>query len=237
MTDTNSGNAVSTVIDNIKTRWSCRVFSDEPVPKDIVDSLIDAANYAPSPMNTQPWEFIVLTGRPLMQFREAVAGWLLVRQEKQKDEVSILPEGEYYTSLPKHLAERKKEHLERTAEQVAKLGMSLKEVYNFTFFCYNAPVVIFVVGDTVKRDRHGLEVHQGHAAAIQNMLLAAHAMGYGACWIGDIMRFGKRLTEHLELETMKEIVGAIALGLPDMDSPVNRDRAPKRPPKVIWQGF
>ena len=225
------------VLDNLKTRWSCRVFKDDPVARGDIEILLDAANYAPSPMNTQPWEFIVLTADPLAQFRGAVAEWLKAPQEKKKDEVGIMPEGDYYTSLPKHLTLRKKEHLERTAQQLDKIGMTLKEAYPFTFFCYNAPVVIVVVGDAVKRDRHGLEVHQGHAAAIQNILLAAHAMGYGACWIGDIMRFGKHLSDHLKLDPMKEVVGAVALGYPDIESEVNAKRAPKRPPEIDWRGY
>ncbi len=143
----------------------------------------------------------------------------------------------YYKWSKAFLAARKKGHLDRTAKQLAEMGMSLKEAYPFTFFCYNAPVVVMVIGDAVKRDRHGLEVHQGLAAAIQNMLLVAHAMDYGTCWIGDIMRFGRRLHEHLGLDSMKEVVGAVALGHPDMDSPVNRERAPKRQPVVDWRGF
>jgi nitroreductase len=237
MNEASAKDRAEIVLGNIRSRWSCRVFRDEPIPGSDVELLIDAANFAPSPMNTQPWEFMVLTGQPLALFREAVAEWLQTPQEIGKGEVSVLPDGEYYTSLPRRLVERKREHLERTAERVKEMGMSLKEVYNFTFFCYNAPVVIVVVGDSVKRDRHGLEVHQGMAAAIQNILLAAHAIGYGACWIGDIMRFGKRLNEHLRLDPMKEVVGAAALGYPDMDSPVNKYRAPKRPAKVVWRGF
>jgi len=237
MTEANTGDIAKIVLRNAKNRWSCRVFLDAPVPKCDVELLIDAANYAPSPMNIQPWEFIALTGKPLMQFRGAVAEWLQTPLQKPDNEIGIPPDGDYYASLPKHLTNRKKEHLQRTADRVAALGMSLKEVYNFTFFCYNAPVVIVVIGDAVKRDRHGLEVHQALAAAIQNILLVAQAMGYGTCWIGDIMRFGKRLTEHFGLDSMKEVVGAVALGHPDMDSAVNGERAPKRPARVDWQGF
>lgn len=237
MTESTTKNSLQIVLENVKNRWSCRVFLDKPIPKSDVEILVDAANCAPSPMNTQPWEFIALAGKPLMQFRAAVAEWLQTPLQKPDNEISILPDGDYYSSLPKHLANRKREHLQRTADTVAALGMSLKEVYNFTFFCYNAPVAIVVVGDAVKRDRHGLEVHQALAAAIQNILLVAHAMGYGTCWIGDIMRFGKRLTEHFGLDSMKEVVGAVALGQPDMDSRVNRERAPKRPVRVEWRGF
>ncbi|MBI5115357.1 nitroreductase [Candidatus Poribacteria bacterium] len=237
MTAKDNENRAGIVLENTKTRWSCRVFRDEPVSKDVVETLLDAANYAPSPMNTQPWEFVVLTGEPLMRFRENVAEWLKTPEQKSEHEVSLLPTGDYYTSLPKDLSDRKKEHLERMGKQAAAVGMSLKEAYPFTFYCYNAPVVVTVIGDAVKRDRHGLEVHQGIAAAIQNILLVAHAMGYGACWIGDIMRFGRRLHEHLGLDSKKEVVGAVALGRPDMDSPVNRQRVPKRPPKVDWRGY
>lgn len=230
-------NHVKTIIENTKSRYSCRVFKYEPVSKDVVETLIDAANYAPSPMNTQPWEFVALTGEPLAKFRAAVAEWLKTPLKKGKDERELLPDGDYYTTLPKHLVDRKKEHLKRTADQVEKIGMSLKEAHPFTFYCYNAPVVIMIVGDAVKRDRHGLEVHQGLAAAIQNMLLVAHAMGYGTCWIRDILRFGNRLHEHLRLGEMKEVVGAVALGHPDMESAVNQSRAPKRSPKVDYRGF
>lgn len=72
------------IIENIKSRWSCRVFRDDPVLRDIVDIVLDAANYAPSPMNTQPWEFIVLTDKPLIEFRESVAEWLKSPREKTK---------------------------------------------------------------------------------------------------------------------------------------------------------
>jgi nitroreductase len=229
-------NCANTVIENIKTRWSCRVFREESIPRNDIEKLIDAANFAPSPMNTQPWEFIVLTGEPLSRFREAVAEWLHTPRKKENDETVVLSETGQYTSFPAHLAARKKEHLQWTAKRVEKLGLKLKEIYPVTFFCHNAPVVIMVIGDAVRRDRHGLEIHQGLAAAIQNILLAAHSMGYGTCWVGDIMRFGKRLNEHLGLDNMKEVVGAVALGHPDAESAVNRDRALKRPPKVDWRG-
>lgn len=223
------------VIDNIKTRSSCRVFLDEPVPRDIMVTLLDAANYAPSPMNTQPWEFIVLGGEPLARFREVVAEWLQTPNKKETDEKRIVPNGDFYTSLPGHLVQRKKEHLQRTSRQLAEWGLALKDVYPATYFCYNAPAVIMVIGDAVKRDRHGLEIHQGLAAAIQNILLAAHALGYGTCWIGDIMRFGGRLHNHLGIGQLKEVVGAVALGRPDNNSALNQTRAPKRPVNSEWQ--
>ncbi len=42
-------------------RWSPRAFSDKPIPPDILRSLFEAARWAPSSSNEQPWAFIVAT--------------------------------------------------------------------------------------------------------------------------------------------------------------------------------
>jgi len=45
----------------IKRRWSPRAFSDEPVDTELIRQLFDAARWAPSSYNEQPWRFIVAT--------------------------------------------------------------------------------------------------------------------------------------------------------------------------------
>lgn len=47
----------------IKERRSCRNFLPEPVGEDIIEKLLEAAIWAPSPLNSQPWEFIVVTNQ------------------------------------------------------------------------------------------------------------------------------------------------------------------------------
>jgi nitroreductase len=49
------------VQDLIKNRWSPRAFSDKPVPKEVLQSLFEAARWAPSSNNEQPWAYIVAT--------------------------------------------------------------------------------------------------------------------------------------------------------------------------------
>ena len=225
------------ILENIKTRYSCRLFRNDPVPRKMIHLLMETANCAPSPMNTQPWEFVVLAGAPLMNYRMAVQEWLKTPDKRDKGSKRLLPEGGYFTTLPKNILNRKKEFLASLAEWVKKMGVTLKEVYPLTFYGHNAPVVIMVIGPAVLRDRHGLEIHQGLAAAIQNMLLSAHAIGLGSCWIGDIMRFGNRLRDHLKLGDAKEVVAAVCIGYPDTDSEVNKKRIPKRPVHVDYKGI
>ena len=49
------------VHDLIRNRWSPRAFSDKPVPPEVLRSLFEAARWAPSSNNEQPWAYIVAT--------------------------------------------------------------------------------------------------------------------------------------------------------------------------------
>lgn len=51
------------VIENIMTRTSVRSYTDQPVPQEMVDVILKAAMAAPSAMNDQPWEFVVVNER------------------------------------------------------------------------------------------------------------------------------------------------------------------------------
>ena len=51
----------SPVHELIRNRWSPRAFSDEPIPEDVLRSLFEAARWAPSSNNEQPWAYIVAT--------------------------------------------------------------------------------------------------------------------------------------------------------------------------------
>jgi len=51
------------LIEVIKNRYSCRKFLDRPIPKELIEKLIDAGRFAPTARNIQPWEFIVITDK------------------------------------------------------------------------------------------------------------------------------------------------------------------------------
>jgi peroxiredoxin/nitroreductase len=58
----------------IYTRRAWRAISSEPIPKETITRLIEAAHLAPSCFNNQPWRFIVATGEELMKVKEALPG-------------------------------------------------------------------------------------------------------------------------------------------------------------------
>ena len=56
----------------LSARFSCRAFLSDPVPKDIVDQILNAARHVPSWCNAQPWQVIVTTGAATDRFRDAL---------------------------------------------------------------------------------------------------------------------------------------------------------------------
>ncbi len=60
------------VQDVIKNRWSPRAFSDKPVPPEVLRSLFEAARWAPSSNNEQPWAFLVATKDDTENFEKSL---------------------------------------------------------------------------------------------------------------------------------------------------------------------
>ncbi len=48
------------MLDHIKARRTVRSFRPDPIPQDVLDTILEAAMWAPSHGNTQPWEFVVV---------------------------------------------------------------------------------------------------------------------------------------------------------------------------------
>jgi nitroreductase len=58
------------LIEAIRKRKTTRGFRTDPVPKDIIRKIMADAQRAPSWGNTQPWEFVIATGKPLENIKK-----------------------------------------------------------------------------------------------------------------------------------------------------------------------
>ena len=67
------------VIHTIMQRQSVRFYESKPIPRDIMQLVIQAGNYAPSGGNAQPWRFVVVENDA---FREKLAALALPRYKK-----------------------------------------------------------------------------------------------------------------------------------------------------------
>jgi 5,6-dimethylbenzimidazole synthase len=162
----------------IKERRSCRSFLPDTIGDEVIEKILEAAVWAPSPANNQPWEFIVITSSGVKE---------KIWSESDK--------------CKKMLFE--------------KSGWKWLDRYKLDFV-KEAPVVIVVVADPQKTgadmflEGGGLAYQHGCAAAIQNMLLAAHALGLGTLWF---TLFDKdNLRTILDIDAAKEPLALICLG-------------------------
>ena len=183
----------------IKGRRSIRKFKPDPVPKPVLDRILEMATWAPSGMNRQNWYFLVITG----DRREA----LVQLASKSYDHVE---------PVLKEVFAEKPPVVEATKKFFMKLG--------------GAPVLVFAYYEPCKEIPETSV--QTVAAAIQNLLLAAHAEGLGACWMTGPLHVADQINQFLNIHD-KTLVAVIPMGYPDQSPP-----APKRKPnRIVFEGF
>jgi nitroreductase len=74
-----------------------------------------------------------------------------------------------------------------------------------------ACIAVFIDRDAMYND---IKDHQAMGACIQNMLLAAHALGLGAVWLGEILNNAENVRVFLELPPEMELMAVVAIGHP-----------------------
>lgn len=67
--------ATQAVIENIMTRTSIRQFTDQPIAKDTLELIVKAGMAAPSAVNAQPWAFVIVTEKEILDSLNAVKPW------------------------------------------------------------------------------------------------------------------------------------------------------------------
>ena len=86
------------LLEAIKSRKSIRAYKPDPVPRKVLTELLEVATRAPSGSNTQPWEFIVLTGETLGELNRAMIERLhsgKMKPEPDEDMPFSFPTGLY----------------------------------------------------------------------------------------------------------------------------------------------
>jgi nitroreductase len=161
-------------IECLKTRRSIRAFTDEAVPTEVVEEIIDCARLAPSAVNRQPWQFVaVRNGEVRKQIADACDG-----------------SGEFIAQAPVCIA----------------------------VFCEKSTYYL-----------------EDGCAATQNILLAAHAVGLGSCWVaGDKKPHAETVLHLLGAPENHTLVSLIALG--------KAAQEPQKPKKSLgdllyWERF
>lgn len=179
---------IDAFLDLARSRRSIRRYLDEPVPRELIEKILDAACWAPSAHNRQPWRF------------------------------AVIERAETKHALASAMGEKLRADLERD-------GVAQDIIEKDTARSYqritSAPVVIIacmttrdmdVYHDTRRKKAEFVMTIQSVAMALQNLLLAAHALGLGACWMCAPLFVADTVREVLKLDEDWEPQALITLG-------------------------
>ncbi|MCB0173039.1 MAG: nitroreductase family protein [Anaerolineae bacterium] len=187
------------LFDFIKNRRSVRRYTDTPIPPALLLRLLEAATWAPSAHNRQPWRFAVLT-QPVDKARLAQAMGARLRADRTAD-------GDDSDAIERDVA---RSYARLTgAPALIVICTSLIDMDH-----YPDP----------QRSRHEWTMAtQSTAMAAQNLLLLAHAEGLGACWVCAPLFVPELVKEVLNLPDDWEPQGLITLGYPAQERSKTRE--------------
>jgi nitroreductase len=138
-------------LEAIRRRRSVRNYTGEPIPREDLETIVDAGRLAATGHNNQPWDFVVVTQRDMIEQLKVASLWM----EK-------------------------------------------------------AGAIIAVVVDPSSR-----WWQEDGSAAVENMLIAATALGYGSCWLqGYTMPREEEFKILLEIPREKRLFTLVPIGVP-----------------------
>ncbi|MEM1038851.1 MAG: nitroreductase [Pseudomonadota bacterium] len=207
----------------IQDRRSIRGFKNKPVSRELLESVIELANRAPSSMNTQPWHLHVLTGEPLERVRQGncermlanvtpsreIEDYSAYEGDHRKRQIEIAVQLFEAMGIERHDAERRQDWVMRGFRQ------------------FDAPVSIVVCFD---RDLlKNTIAHFDTGAMTFGLVLAAWDKGLGAVINGQGIMQSPVVREVAGIPDDQVILTCVALGWPDDDFIANSVVSRRRP--------
>ncbi len=205
----------------IEGRHSTRAFLKKPISEQTIESILSSARYAPSGVNTQPWQVVVLQGA----LKEKIGNAII---EARDAGIQENPDYAYYPSQWREPYKSRRKacglalysalHIDK--EDTEKRKVAWYRNYHF----FEAPVgLLFFIDKDLEK---GSWLDMG--MFIQNVMLAAKAYGLGTCpqaalaEYPDIVR--SFLAKNTSITNQHALICGMALGFADNTHPINQYR-------------
>lgn len=209
-------------LDAIKSRFSARAYLPRPVARDVVESILDAARWAPSAVNMQPWNVVAVTGATKEKLAEALVA-------AKKSGVVEKPDCVHYPTLWEEPYKTRRKESGMALYKALGIGKDDHQkrleawLRNYSFFEAPAGLLFFI-------DR-GLE--RGSwldlGMFIQNVMIAAKAHGLDTCPQASLGEYPQTIRGVLGTPDNMALACGMAIGYADMSAPVNRYRTEREP--------
>lgn len=189
-------------------RWSCRGFTDEPVPRDVIERLLTIAQRTPSWCNTQPWQVVITSGEETKKLREA----LLQSSDRSASDF------DFPASYDGVYRERRRESGWQLYEAVGvekgdREASAVQMMRNFEFF--GAPHVAIITTDAALGVYGAIDC----GLYVDSFLLAAQSLGLGTCAQAALAAGSPFLRKYFGLPDDRKVVCGISFGYADPDHP------------------
>lgn len=192
----------------LRERRSIRRYTEQPIARELLEEILDAAGWAPSAHNRQPWRFCVVTRGTTQQ---ALSAAMAARWQADLGADGVDP-----AEIERRIAVSRARIGGAAALVVAAVSMEEMDSYP----------------DPARSRAEWTMAVQSVALACQNLLLAAHAHGLGACWMCAPLFVPDLVQMVLELPESWQPQALITLGYPAETK--TKERAPLSS-RVIWR--
>jgi nitroreductase len=216
-------------LEGIKTRRSIRAFKPNPIPREVMEKILEAVSASPSYTNTQPWEVVVVTGE-----KKNELGRKLLELARAKAPTSIdlpTPKG-----WPPAMEERSRQH---GARRLSALGVARDDegereklrLMNFEFYGGPCAVFLFIDGSLGEWSIFDMGLFA------ENLILAAHAVGVESCLQASVTNYAREIKKFFGLPESKKLVICISMGYPDDKAKLNTYHSLKQKPEEFTRWF
>jgi len=196
-------------------RRSIRGFLDKPVPRELVEEVLGLAIRSPSSLNSQPWNFTVISGEPLERIRRGNVERILAGEPDSRE----FRRGGEFTGV----------HRERQVEVAKQLFAAMgiarddkpkrKDWVLRGFRQFGAPVSIIITYDRALADGDDATFDCG--AVTTALVNAAWSRGLGCVINSQGIMQSPVVREHAGIADDQVIMKAVAMGWPDESFPAN----------------
>jgi nitroreductase len=207
----------------VRTRRSVRGYKNDPVPRALIEEILEIAKGAPSSMNTQPWHVHVLTGDALEEVRRRNTEVMLTGAKANRD---IATHGEYEGM-------HRQRQVAIAIELFKVMGIerhdkTMRQDWVMRGFRqFDAPVSIVLTYD--RELDPGAVVHFDLGALSYGICLAAWARGLGTVINGQGIMRSEIVREVANIPNDEVIMTCIAMGWPNDEFPANAVKAAREP--------
>lgn len=217
----------------IQERKSIRGYEKRPVPREIIEEILEVAKWAPSSMNTQPWYVHVVTGAPLERIREGNTKNMVAGVPPRRD----FPMKESYEGI------HRKRQIDIAVQLFDAMGIARDDKVKRTdwvmrgFRQFEAPVSLVLTYDKYLEPA---AISQFDLGALSHaIVLAAWERGLGCVINGQGIMQSSVVREHAAIPDDQSIMICIAMGYPDDDFVANSVKSAREDNKnfVRYVGF